>query len=92
MARLVVLLAIVSLAYWYWWGRPPESIEARESDRLHENAAIMQSCVKREQSMTAAGNLAGLADAGYGGDDAEKLCAEKNHLYLKDGRWYTKRD
>jgi hypothetical protein len=92
MAKLLVLLAIVGVAYWYWWGRPAEPIELREADRLRENAAIMQSCVKREQSMTAAGSVGGLADAGYGDEDAQRLCAEKNRLYLRDGSWYNKRD
>src|SRR6478752_7084577 len=60
MAKLLVLLVIVGVAYWYWWGRPAEPIELREADRLRENAAIMQSCVKRERSMTAAGSVGDL--------------------------------
>jgi hypothetical protein len=89
MAKLAVLLAIIGFAYWYWSGPYQKSTEALEADRLEENAVIMQRCIKEEERMQAGGGLAGLADVGSSGADAERLCAEKNNLHLRDGKWYS---
>ena len=90
MAKLVILLAIIGLAYWYWSGTHQKSTETLEADRLQENAVLMQRCIKQEGSMDAAGGLAGLGDVGSSGADAERLCAAKNKLYQRDGEWYSK--
>jgi hypothetical protein len=92
MARLAIILAIIGLAYWYWSGPYQKSTETSEADRLAENAAIMQHCINQEQRMQSTGGLAGLADVGSTGVDAEKLCAEKNKLYKQDGNWYRRKD
>ncbi len=89
MARLVIFLAIAGFAYWYWSGHQDASPEARKADRLQENAAIMQRCIKQEQRMQSAGGLAGMADVGNSGQDAERICADKNNLRLVDGEWYS---
>jgi hypothetical protein len=92
MARLAIVLAIIGLAYWYWSGPHQKSTETSEADRLTDNAAIMQRCIHQEQRMQSTGGLAGLADVGSTGADAEKLCAEKNNLYQQDGNWYRRKD
>ena len=92
MARLVVILALIGIAYWYWSGPYQESSQTSEAKQLEENAAIMQRCILQEQRMDAAGGLAGLGDAGSSGADAERLCAEKNDLRLQDGNWYSGRE
>lgn len=92
MARLVVLLAVIGIGYWYWSGPYQESTQTLEADRLQENAVIMQRCIKQEERMQAAGGLGGLGDVGGSGVDAERLCADKNKLYLRDGKWYDRRD
>jgi hypothetical protein len=92
MARLVIFLAIIGLAYWYWSGHSRESTETLEADRLQENAALMQRCIRQEGSMAAAGGVAGVGDVGSSGADAERLCAAKNHFYLRDGKWYNQPD
>jgi hypothetical protein len=89
MARLVLLLAIAGFAYWYWSGHLQGSPEDRKVDRLQENAAIMQRCIKQEERMQAAGGLAGVADVGGAGQDAEAVCARKNDLHRVDGQWYS---
>jgi hypothetical protein len=91
MARLVILLAVIGLAYWYWAGSARQS-EAGDADRLRENAATMQQCIHQEQRMQSAGGLAGLADVGNSGEDAERLCARKNRLVERDGGWYSEQD
>ena len=92
MAKLVLLLAIIGVAYWYWSGSHQKSTEQLEADRLEDNAAIMQRCINEEQRMQSTGGLAGVADVGSTGANAEKVCAEKNNLYERDGNWHNKRD
>jgi hypothetical protein len=92
MGKLVVVLAIIGLAYWYWSGPYQKSTDALEADRLKDNALIMQRCINEEQRMQATGGMAGLGDVGSSGVDAERLCAEKNNLYARDGNWYNRKD
>ena len=92
MARLVLFLAIAGFAYWYWSGHRQDSPEARKADRLQENAAIMQRCIKQEERMQSAGGLAGVADVGASGEDAEAICARKNGLRRVGDEWYSGRE
>jgi hypothetical protein len=92
MAKLVILLAIIGFAYWYWSGPYQESRQTSEADRLQDNAVIMQRCIQEEERMQAAGGVAGLGDVGSTGANAERLCAEKNNLHLRDGKWYRRED
>ena len=87
-----MLLAVAGIAYWYWSGHRQVSPEDRKADRMQENAAIMQRCIKQEQRMQSAGGLAGMADVGNSGKDAERICAERNNLHLVDGEWYSGSD
>jgi hypothetical protein len=92
MLKLAIFLAIIGLAYWYWSGPYQESTQTLEADQLKENGVIMQRCIQQEQRMQTAGGLGGLGDVGSTGRDAERLCAEKNNLYLQDGNWYRNHD
>ena len=92
MGKLVIVLAIIGLAYWYWSGPYQKSTDALEADRLKDNALIMQRCINEQQRMQATGGMAGLGDVGSSGVDAERLCAEKNNLYTHDGNWYNRKD
>jgi hypothetical protein len=92
MAKLAIILAIIGFAYWYWSGPYQKSTQTLEADRLKDNAVIMQRCINQEQRMQSTGGLAGLAEVGSTGVDAERLCAEKNNLYKKDGNWYSRKD
>jgi hypothetical protein len=92
MAKLAIFLAIIGVAYWYWSGPYQKSTQALEADRLQDNAVIMQRCIKQEERMQTAGGAGGLGDVGSTGVDAEKLCAEKNNFYLRDGKWYSSQD
>jgi len=87
MARLVAFLAVLGFAYWYWSGRSVQAPEATEADRLQENAAIMQHCIRQETRPQAVTSMAGVVDAGDPGPDAERLCAEKHGLQRVDGQW-----
>lgn len=92
MAKLAIILAIIGFAYWYWSGSHQDSAQTSETDRLQDNAVIMQRCIKQEERMQAAGGVAGLGDVGSTEGDAEMVCAEKNNLYLRDGNWYSNKN
>ena len=92
MAKLACFLAIIGIAYWYWSRPYQKSTETLEADRPQDNAVIMQRCIKEEGRMQAAGGVAGVGDVGSTGVDAERVCAEKNKLYLQDGKWYSNKD
>jgi len=89
-AKIVIMLALVGLAYWYWSGSREQPIEALEAARSQENAAIMQQCINQEQRMQSTGGLGGLADVGSSGADAESVCADKHGLVKRDGRWHKR--
>jgi hypothetical protein len=92
MRKLVIFLAVIGFAYWYWSGHYEKTTDELEIDRLGDNAAIMQRCMNQEQRMQSAGALGGVGDVGSSGVDAERLCASKNHLEKRDGQWYDKRE
>jgi hypothetical protein len=52
----------------------------------------MQRCMNQEERMEAIGGLAGVTEVGSSGNDAEKFCADKNHLFKRDGHWYCSED
>jgi len=78
-------LAIIGFGYWYWSGPYQNSAQTSEADLVTANAAIMQQCIDQEQRVQVGGGLAGLADVGSSGADAESLCAEQNGLHKRDG-------
>ena len=92
MAKLVIIVALIGLAYWYWFGPHQKSTEALETTQLKENAVIMQRCINEEQRMQATGGLAGVPDVGSSGAEAERVCAARYNLYQRDGNWYKKKD
>jgi hypothetical protein len=91
MRKLVVFLALIGLAYWYWSGPYQKSTDELEADQAVDFAAVMQQCINQEQRMQSAGALGGIGDVGSGGADAERLCAQKNGLYKDDdGNWHRR--
>jgi hypothetical protein len=88
--KIILVLAVAGLAYWYWGGSRQQPVEALEAARFKENAAIIQQCVRQEERMQSAGGLGGVADAGSSGADAERLCADKHGLVKRDGQWHRR--
>ena len=89
MKNLAIIAILLGIAYWYWSGSYDPSAGDLEADRLQENAEIMQRCMNHERRMQAAGGMAGVADVGSSGEDAETLCANEYHLEKRDGQWYS---
>jgi hypothetical protein len=90
MAKIVIVLAIIGIAYWYWTGPYQNSANTTAVDDPKQNAEIMGRCIAREKHMEAAAGLAGLADVGSTGKDAEKVCADENSLSKVDGEWHRR--
>ena len=90
MRDLAVIAVLAGLAYWYWSGSQDTATGDPEADRLQENAEIMQRCMIHERRMQSAGGMAGVADVGSSGEDAETLCANEYQLEKRDGQWYSK--
>jgi len=90
LGKLVIVLAIIGIAYWYWTG--PYEINANRpaADDPMQNTETMKRCIAHEKHMEGAGGLAGLSDVGSTGKDAEKLCADENRLINIDGEWHRK--
>ena len=88
MARLVLVLTLIGIAYWYWSGPYQNSADTPAVDDTKQNDEIMKRCITREKHMEAAGELAGIGYVGTTGEDAEKMCADENGLYRMDGKWY----
>jgi hypothetical protein len=81
MAKLVIVLALIGLAYWYWTGPYQNSAHAPPADDTKQNAEIMAQCISRENFAAADGYRSP-------GEDPETVCADENHLFKQYGKWY----
>jgi len=90
MTRLVIVLTLIGIAYWYWTGPYQNSSLTPPVDDTMQNAEIMKRCITREKHMEAAAGLAGLGGVGSTGEDAERLCADEHNLFKSDGEWHSR--
>jgi hypothetical protein len=90
MTRLVIVLTLIGIAYWYWTGPYQNSSQTPPVDDTMQNAEIMKRCITREKHMEAAAGLAGLGGVGSTGEDAERLCADEHNLFKSDGEWHSR--
>jgi hypothetical protein len=81
MARLVIVLAFIGIAYWYWTGPYQHSAKTPPADDPKENAKIMAQCIAQENFAIADG-------ARDPGENAEEECADENGLMKIYGEWY----
>jgi hypothetical protein len=90
MGKIIIVLAIIGISYWYWTGPFQHSAQTSSVDDPKKNAEIMKQCITREKHMEAAGGLAGLGGVGSTGEDAEKTCADQYGLVEIDGEWHLR--
>jgi hypothetical protein len=83
MARIVIVLVFIGIAYWYWTGPYQHSANTPAADDPKKNAEIMAQCIAQE-------NFAIEDGARDPGEDAEEECADENGLMKMDGKWYRR--
>ena len=83
MGRIIIFLAIIGIAYWYWSGPHQYSAETSPIDDPKKNAQIIAECVAQENFAKADG----YRDSG---ENPEEICADENNLYMFDGKWYRR--
>ena len=83
MGRIIIVLAIIGIAYWYWSGLGQNSAETSSVDDPKKNAQIIADCVARGDSAEADG-YKGL------GRSPESICADKNNLYMTYTGWHRR--
>jgi len=88
MARLIILLALIGIAYWYWSGPYQNSPNTPVVDDTRQNAELMKHCIARENYGEAVSGYSG--NAGSSGEDAEELCSDEYSLFKMDGKWYRR--
>ncbi|TXS92815.1 hypothetical protein FV139_12660 [Parahaliea maris] len=86
MLRLLPLIAVVAIGYWYYTNHmQPRSLSP--TDQARENARLMEGCIRNETRSAGVAGMAGLAsDAG----DVESECADKLGLQMDEGTWQRK--
>ena len=80
--RLIVLVFIAMLAYWFWSGPYQDLTTESYEARLLKNTKIMRRCLSSKEYY--AGATGGSTDTAA---EQEAQCAEKHGLYQHRGRW-----
>ena len=83
MGRIIIVLAIIVIAYWYWSELGQDISQTSALDDPERNAQIIEDCVAR----------GGFDDAGSNkgpGQSPAILCADKNNLYRTYGEWHRR--
>jgi hypothetical protein len=88
MARLVIMLAFIGIAYWYWSGPYQNSEIMPAVEDTKKNAEIMKHCIARENYGEAVSGYTGNVESSE--EDAEELCADENSFFKMDGKWYRR--
>ena len=88
MARLVILLALIGVAYWYWSGPYQNSANTPPVDDTKRNAETMARCIAQESYAEELRGYSG--NVGSTGEDVEEICADENNLFKMDGKWYRR--
>jgi hypothetical protein len=81
MGKIIIVLAIIVIAYWYWSGL--DSAETSAVDDPKRNAQIISDCVAR-------GGFEDVDSHKGSGQTPESICADKNNLYDTYGGWHRR--
>jgi hypothetical protein len=83
MAKLILLLAFIGIAYWYWTSPYLHSAKTPSVDDPKKNAQIMAQCIAGEKFAEADSYRSP-------GADAEDVCADENGLMKIYGEWHRR--
>jgi hypothetical protein len=83
LGKLVFVLAIIVIAYWYWSELGQDISQTSALDDPERNAQIIADCVAR----------GGFDESGSDkgpGQSPESICADTNNLYMTYGEWHRR--
>ena len=83
MERLVIVLAIIGIAYWYSSGSHDYSVGTSPVDDPKKNAQIIADCVAHGIFMQSDGYKGQ-------GESPEDICADENNLYRTYTGWHRR--
>lgn len=83
LVRIIVFVAIVAAAYWYWSGPYQEKINPDYETVLKRNNEAMSQCMRTAAYQT------GTTGNGPGPEQAERQCAQELNVYQHDGQWHS---
>jgi hypothetical protein len=83
MARFIIVLVFIGIAYWYWSGPHDYSAETSPVDDPKKNAQIIADCVEHGYSEQS---------DGYKGQgrSPEDICADENNLHKTYTGWHRR--
>jgi hypothetical protein len=84
MGKILIVLAIIVIAYWYWSGLNQNSGEMYSGDDPKKNAQIIADCVAR-------GDFAQAGEYSDRNESPKYICADENNLYSNSaGEWHRR--
>ena len=81
--RIVLLLVIGGLGYWYWSGPYQARVNPSYEQQLQRNDENMAGCMRAKAYQL------GATGQGVGADRAREQCARQHNVYEEDGRWHS---
>ena len=81
LGKLLTLIALVGVGYWYWSGPYQQRANPDFEKQLEDNARKMRDCIR------GLGYKAGATGENDG--DPEEVCATRYNLYLHEGQWHS---
>jgi hypothetical protein len=83
MGKIMIVLAIIGIAYWYWSGPHDYSAGTSPVDDPKKNAQIIADCVAHGDYMQSSGYKGR-------GESPEAICADENNLYRSYTGWHRR--
>ncbi|MEM8563044.1 MAG: hypothetical protein AAGF57_12450 [Pseudomonadota bacterium] len=82
MSRVISLVLLAAVAYWYWSGPFQARHNPNNEQALEHDIQQMRQCVRGQYFKVGA--------TGQGDADPEALCAARFNLYFYEGEWRRK--
>ena len=83
MGKIMMVLAIIGIAYWYWTGPHDYSAETSPVEDPKKNAQIIADCV-------ANGGYMQSSRYNGQGESPTAICADENNLYMNYTGWHRR--
>jgi hypothetical protein len=83
MGKIIIVLAFIGIAYWYWTGPYQHSAKAHPEDNPKKNAQIIADCVENGGYMRS-------SHYNGQGESPTAICADENNLYRNYTGWHRR--